>query len=136
MKYMDFFWLHPFLLPHWENYVFVKIFFFEILVSEYSEWSKTSRNVIFSWHPDVCVFVRVCVCVRFSTFDTPITHKRLEISTWNLARQWSNHNPLIVNIFTTIDARFVILWDFEFFEKGRRTREKKYGHCSDNVLLQ
>ena len=53
---------------------------------EYSEQSKTSRNVIFSWRPDVCVrmcvyaCVRVCVCVRFSTFKTPITHKRLEIS--------------------------------------------------------
>ena len=28
----------------------------EILVSEYSEWSKTSRNMIFSWRPDVCVY--------------------------------------------------------------------------------
>ena len=34
---------------------------FEILVSEYSELSKTSRNVIFSWRPDVCACVRVCV---------------------------------------------------------------------------
>ena len=34
-------------------------FFFEILVSQYSEESKTSRNVIFSWRPDVCV----CDCV-------------------------------------------------------------------------
>ena len=32
----------------------------EILVSEYSEQSKTSRNVIFSWRPDVCM----CACVR------------------------------------------------------------------------
>ena len=38
---------------------------------------------------------------------------------WNLVRQWSNHNPIIVTIFMTIDARFVILWDLEFFEKGR-----------------
>ena len=67
----------------------------------------------------VCACVRVCVWVRFSTFETPITHKRLEISIWNLFRQWSNHNTLIVTIFMTIDARFVILWDFEFFEKGR-----------------
>ena len=29
------------------------------------------------------VCVRVCVCVRFSTFETPITHKQLEISIWN-----------------------------------------------------
>ena len=27
---------------------------FDILVSEYSEYSKTSRNVIFSWRSDVC----------------------------------------------------------------------------------
>ena len=32
-------------------------FFFQILVSEYSEYSKTSRYVIFSWRPDVCVYV-------------------------------------------------------------------------------
>ena len=36
------------LLPHWGSYVFVKKKKFEILVSEYSEQSKTSRNVIFS----------------------------------------------------------------------------------------
>ena len=49
---------------------------FEILVSEYLELSEMSRNVIFSWRQDVCV----CVCVRFSMFQTPVTHKRLEIS--------------------------------------------------------
>ena len=65
----------------------------------------------------VWMYVRVCVCVRFSTSETPITHKPLAISIWNLVRQWSNHNPLIVTIFMTIDARFVILWNFEFFEK-------------------
>ena len=27
------------------------------------------------------------------------------------------HTTLIVTIFMTIDARFVILWNFEFFEK-------------------
>ena len=59
---------HFILLSHWGSYVFVKKFFFEILVSEYSEWSKTSRDVIFSWYPDVCVCVRVCVCVYASDF--------------------------------------------------------------------
>ena len=29
----------------------------------------------------------------------------------------ANHNTLIVTIFMTIDAGFVILWNFEFFEK-------------------
>ena len=29
-------------------------------MSEYSEYSKTSRNSILSWRPDVCVYVRVC----------------------------------------------------------------------------
>ena len=92
----------------------------KILFSTYwcqSTQSETSRNVIFSWLPNVCVCACVCVCVRFSTFETPITHKRLEISIWNLLRQWSNQNPLIVTIFMTIDARFVILWDFGFKKK-------------------
>ena len=40
----------------------MKKFVFEILVSKYLEYSKTSRNVIFSWRPDVCACVRVCVC--------------------------------------------------------------------------
>ena len=40
-------------------YVFVKKFFFEILVSEYSEQSKTWRNLIFSLRPDVRACVRV-----------------------------------------------------------------------------
>ena len=40
----------------------------------------------------MCVCVCVCVCVRFLTFQTPITHKRLEISIYNLVYQWSNHN--------------------------------------------
>ena len=47
-----------------------------ILVSEYSEWSKASINMIFSWRPDVCV----CVCAGLSNFQTTIIHKRLEIS--------------------------------------------------------
>ena len=33
-------------------------------MSEYSEKSKTSRNMIFSWHLDV----RVCVCVYMLDF--------------------------------------------------------------------
>ena len=61
----------------------------------------------------------VCVFVRFSMFETPITHKRLEISIWNLVRQWSNHNPLIVTIFMTIDARFVIYGVLNFLKIGR-----------------
>ena len=79
--------------------------------------------MIFSWRPDVCVCVcacvRVCVSLRFSTFETPITHKRLEISIWNLVRQWSNPYPLIVTIFMTIDGRFVIVWELKFLKKGR-----------------
>ena len=39
---------------------------FEILLSEYSEWYITSRNIIFSWRPHVCVCVYVCM--RSSTF--------------------------------------------------------------------
>ena len=58
-------------------------------MSEYSEWSKTSRNMIFSWRPDVCVCV--CVCARLYNFQTTIIHKRREISSWNLAQQWSSH---------------------------------------------
>ena len=42
-----------------EKAVFVKKKFSEILVSEDSEQSKTSKNVIFSWRPDVCVCVYV-----------------------------------------------------------------------------
>ena len=48
------------LLPRWGSYIFVKKRKFEILVSEYSKQYKTSRNVIFSWRPEVCVCVRVC----------------------------------------------------------------------------
>ena len=60
-----------------------------------------------------------CVCVRFSTFETPITYKRLDISIWNLVRQWSNHNSLILTIFMTIDARFVFYGILNFLKKGR-----------------
>ena len=34
-------------------------------------------------------------------------------------KSWINHNPLIVIIFMTIDARFVILWILNFLKKGR-----------------
>ena len=40
----------------------------------------------------MCVYA----CVRFSTFSSPISHNRLEISIWNLVHQWSSHNDLIV----------------------------------------
>ena len=36
-----------------------------------------------------------------------------------MVREWSNYDTFIVTIFMTIHARFVILWNFEFFEKGR-----------------
>ena len=66
------------------------------------------------------VCVRVRVCVRFSTFQTSITHKRLEISIRNFVHQWSNHNPLIVTIFMIILMRD--LWFYgilNFLKKGR-----------------
>ena len=62
------------------------------------------------------MYVCMCVCVRFLTFSNP-TQKWLEISIWNLMHQWSSHNPLVVTIFMIIDARFVILWNFNFFFK-------------------
>ena len=43
--------------------------FFEIIVSQYLEKSKTSRNVIFSWRPDVCVCVRVCPILNVANSD-------------------------------------------------------------------
>ena len=63
------------------------------------------------------MYVCVCVCIWFSTFQSPITHKDLQISIWNLVHEWSSHNPSSVIIFMTIDARFLILWDFEIFWK-------------------
>ena len=65
----------------------------------------------------MCVCACVRVCGRFSTSESPITHKRLEISIWNLVRYWRNHNTLIVTIFMIIDARFGIIWNF--LKKGR-----------------
>ena len=103
-------------LPHWGSYVFVKFFFRNISLKILSLiLSLKLREIWFL--AGVRMYVCVCVCVRFSTFQTPITHKRLEISIWNLVYQWSNHKLSIVTIFMRIDARFVILWDFEFFEK-------------------
>ena len=51
------YYIRSLLLPHWGSYVSVKKKKIEILVSEYSEESKTSRNVIFSWRPGVCACV-------------------------------------------------------------------------------
>ena len=65
----------------------------------------------------VRMYVYVCVDVRFSTFETPITHKRLEILIWNLVRQWSNRNPLIVTIFMMPDLWFYGI--LNFLKKGR-----------------
>ena len=89
------------LLPHGESYVFVG------RNSRYY-WQNTQNSL-----NNLCV----CMCVRFTTFQTPIIHKTLEISIWNLVDQWSSYNPLIVTAFMTIDARLLMLWDFEFFEK-------------------
>ena len=88
--------------------------FFYFIIT-YGEYEKRKYCFHFFY---TCVCVCVCACVRVSTFETPITHKRLEISIWNLVYEWSIYNPLIVTIFMTIDARFVILWDFEFCEKN------------------
>ena len=68
--------------------------------------------MIFSWRPDVCECACVRLCVRFSTFETPITHKRLEISKWN-------HNPLIVTIFMTIETDLWFYGILNFLKKGR-----------------
>ena len=57
-----------FLLPHWGS-CFREKKNFEILVSEYSEYSKTSRDVIFSWRPDVCVYACVCMCPIFNVWN-------------------------------------------------------------------
>ena len=66
------------MLPHWGSYVFVKKHF-EILVSEYSEQSKTSRNVTFSWCPDVCVCARVCPIFNVSKPDNSKTTWDIDI---------------------------------------------------------
>ena len=89
----------------------LKITFLDVL--DYSEYSDTYISKFFFARKQLSQWGSK----KLSTFETPITHKRLEISIWNMVRQWSNHNPLIVTIFMTIDARFVILWDFDFFEK-------------------
>ena len=75
--------------------------------------------MIFSWRSGVCVCLSVylAVCARLSNFQTTIIHNRLEISSWNLVRQWRSHAPSIVTIFMQIDAQSKILWNFEFFEK-------------------
>ena len=67
----------------------------------------------------VSACLRVCVCVRFSTFETPITHKRLEISIWNLVHQWSNHNPLIVTILWQLMPDLWFYGILNFLKNGR-----------------
>ena len=64
------------------------------------------------------MYLCVCVCIWFSPFQSPITHEQLQISIWNLIHEWSSHNPSIVISFMTIDARFLILWDFDIFLKN------------------
>ena len=58
-----------------------------------------------------------CSVLDFSSFASSL--KKLCVL-WNLVHQWSNYNLLIVTIFMTIDARCVIWWNFEFFEKKGR----------------
>ena len=108
------------LLPRRGSYVFVKKKL-EILMSEYSEWSKTSRSMIFSWRPDVLVCECVYECVYVLDFlifkllwQTTMTASLLY---YNVVQQWSSHTPSIVIIFMQIYAQSEILWDFEFFKK-------------------
>ena len=61
-----------------------------ILVSENSEKSKSSRNLI------------------FNKYNINI----------KLGKPVKQSQPFNRDFFMTIDARFVLLWDFEFFEKS------------------
>ena len=70
--------------------------------------------MIFSWRPDVCACVRVYPIFNVSKPDNSWMAWDIDMKFGN---QWNSLNPLIVTIFKTIDARFVILWDFEFCEK-------------------
>ena len=85
----------------------------EILVSEYAERSKTSRNMIFSWRPNVCVCggVCMCICARLSNFQTTTIHKRLEISSLDFLQR----APSVVTIFMQIkicNLRFYKILNF------------------------
>ena len=62
------------------------------------------------------------VTFMFQNFEKNLKNKIKEIhmdsdESINLFEMMSNHKPLFVSIFMTINVRFVILWDFEFFEK-------------------
>ena len=58
----------------------------------------------------VCVCVRVCPIFNVSNPNNSQTAWDINMK---FGTQWSNYNP----IFMAIDVWFVILWDFEFFEK-------------------
>ena len=74
--------------------------------------SLKHREMWFLADVRMCVFVCVCVCVCvfLLTFQTTVTHKRSQISSWNSAHQWTSHVLLFVMIFMKIDLRF------EFYE--------------------
>ena len=63
--------------------------------------------------------VRMCedVFIRISTFRTAITHKRLEILSWNLVHLWSSHFTLFVTMFMEIHHRFQIIGFLNFMRK-------------------
>ena len=96
---------YQFLLPHWGSYVFVKKNRDIIEVNRDSKWSKTAN------------------C------PTTIIHKRLEISSWNLLHQSSNHNPLIVTIFIQIDAQSEMLWDSQWSDCDNLPLVTTRGNC-------
>ena len=60
---------------------------------------------------------------------TTIIHKRLEISSWNLLHQSSNHNPLIVTIFIQIDAQSEMLWDSQWSDCDNLPLVTTRGNC-------
>ena len=90
-----------------------------LVIKNIEKLCQSTQNSLKHWEMWFFADVLVCVCgcVLFSTFQTSITHKRLEISIWNSVHHWNSYNPSIVTIDKTINGRFVILWDFDFFEK-------------------